>query len=72
MNEETKGQAGLSGGIAGAGQLLSAQYAAQFGHYRTQALQIALQANAGAPRKVSDIIADAELILAWIVPQPAP
>lgn len=70
MNEDNMAKSQFGGGLI-SGAALAAQYAAQYGHYRTQALQIALQANAGTPRKVSDIIADAELILAWIVPQPA-
>ena len=65
---QTAGTAqGLIGGAAG---LIGAQADAQATYRRTQAMQVALQANNGAPRKVSELIADADLILAWLEPKP--
>ena len=50
--------------------LLGTQLDAQVTYRRTQAMQVALQANSGAPRKVADLIADADLILAWLEAKP--
>jgi 3-hydroxyisobutyrate dehydrogenase-like beta-hydroxyacid dehydrogenase len=73
MNEETKGQAGLSGGIAGAGQLLAAQYDAQATYRREKAVQIALQAHGGnGPYPVTELLKDADAIMTWLEPKPAP
>ena len=68
---QTAGLSGTAQGQVGAAAgILGAQYDAQFTYRRTQAMQVALQANNGAPRKVSELIADADLILAWLEPKP--
>lgn len=73
MDNEVKGQAGLSGGIAGASPLLAAQYDAQGAYRRERAVQIALQAHGGnGPYPVANLLKDADAIMTWLEPKPAP
>lgn len=72
MNNEVKGQAGLSGGVVG-GQLLAAQYDAQATYRRERAVQIALQAHGDSgPYSVTELLKDADTIMTWLEPKPAP
>ena len=69
MNDEAKG---LSGGVLGAGQLLSAQYEAQNTYRRERAIQIALQARGDRmPYSVADLLKDADTIVTWLETKPA-
>lgn len=61
----------FTGGLAGTAQgALLAQLDRQVDYRREQALHLALQANAGSqPYSVTQLVSDAEIILAWLAPK---